>query len=231
MAWNAKRTGGYTADSIEFEENVHEIYNVLSDDSYLFGDAWSYEAIVGVLCNMSWESQGLNPWVYNGSRYGLVQSTFSYYSGQANGRFGFYAPSTGSTASGDGAQPTDGIAQCQVIDYPTDTLYQAYGFRQDVSTMMGWSTLLWDNLSEYKTCNDVDEAIQSWLLYYEWPFNTQTPSQSDVQNEYDNRAQFRQRIEEILGGGPGPGPHPTSTHKMPLYFYIGKKLKHKKGIL
>lgn len=37
--------------------------------------------------------------------------------------------------------------------------------------------------------------------------------------------------EVLSGSPPGPGPHPTSTHKMPLYFYIARKLKQKKGLL
>ena len=227
MAWHAKRSGGYATDSTEYYDNVWEIYNTLTTDQYLFGDAWSYEAIVGLLCNIAQEC-GMNPWAYNSSRYGLVQFLFSYY--QQNGpQYNQYAPSTGPSASGDGAQPTDGIAQLRVIDNPSDTLYLASDVRKQEARMLNWSILEWTDLFSYKICDDVEEAIQAWLLFYEHPataYDTAT-----LALEYEIRSGFRARIEEILGGPTPPPPPPTRRDKLPLYYYCIKQFRMKKGLV
>ena len=229
MSWNAKRTGGYDVTDPEFTENVQEIYNILSTDAYLVGDQWSYEAIVGFLCNVYQECK-MNPWVYNGSRYGLVQFLFSYY--ETNGSsYSNYAPSTSPSATQDDAQPTDGIAQLQVIDSPHNTLYLANQTRMNKARQLGWAILEWDDLQSYKICDDIDQAIQSWLLFYEYP----TSTISGLQYEFELRKSFQQAIEDAIGGTPPvppvPPPHPTTSHKMPLYFYTLKKFKYEKGIL
>lgn len=226
MAWHAERTGGFDPSSTAYADNVREIYNVLTTDQYLFGDRWSYEAIVGLLCNVAQECR-MNPWSYNGSRYGLVQFTFSYY--QQNGsQYSHYAPSTGPQASGDGAQATDGIAQLQVIDNPSNTLYLASEVRKQKARDLNWSILEWTDLFSYKICDDIDEAIQAWLLFYEYPESTV----EGLRREYNIRKGFQARIEEILGGGPTPPPPPPpEDDRMSLYFYILKRYKAKKGLL
>lgn len=231
MSWHAKRTGGYTSDSQEFADNVLQIYDFLSHDTYLIGDVWSYEAIVGVLCNMAQESN-MNPWIYNGSRYGLVQFTFNYYRQQGS-RYSAYAPSTSPSATSDGAKPSDGQAQLQVIDAPSNTLYLANERRKQLARDLNWSILEWTDLQSYKTCDDIDEAIQAWLLFYEYPESTV----AGMQEEFAKRVAYKNRIIEILGGTPPTPPDPpipptpTSRRGMPLYFYITKKFKRKKGLI
>ena len=220
MSWYAKRSGGYDVTDSEFTANVQEIYNFLSNDVHLIGDAWTYEAIVGLLCNIYQESK-MNPWIYNGSRYGLVQFTFNYY--QTNGsNYSSYAPSTGATATGDGAQPTDGIAQLQVIDSPSNTLYNASEIRKNKARQLNWPILEWTSLQTYKMCDDIDQAIQAWLLFYEYPSSTT----SGLQYEYELRKSYQQAIEDAIGGTPPTAPTPPTPptpptrRKMPLYMYL-----------
>lgn len=226
MGWNAKRTGGYGQNSQEYADNVLAIYSVLTNDYLLVGDAWSYEAIVGILCNIAQEC-GMNPWAYNGSRYGLVQTTFSHYQTYGSS-YPEYAPSTGASASGDGAQPTDGIAQLRMCDSPSGTLYDASSLRLQEARDLGWAILEWDDLSSYKICDDVEQAVQAWLLFYEHPASA--GDLATLRTEYNTRIAFRTKIEEILGGGPVP-PTPTTRSKMPLYMYTLKRYRQKKGLV
>lgn len=233
MSWHAKRTGGYTTDSQEYYDNVWEIYNLLSDNSsssLLIGDAWRDEAIVGLIANASWES-GLNPWRYNSIQaYGLVQFyPHTYYIGGRGVGFAGYAPSTSPSASGDGAQPEDGQAQLLVVDSPTQTKYIANDTRKNKARQLDWAVLEWDSIHAYKMCDDVDEAIQAFLLFYEYP----SSNINTLRNEYYTRRGYVDRIYEILGGTPPPPPPPppppSRDGKMPLYFYTLKRYRMKKG--
>lgn len=232
MGWHAKRTGGYASSSTEFEDNVLSIYAVLNEVSLLEVDVWSYEAIVGLCCNIVQES-GMNPWVYNGSRYGLVQTTFSHY--RQYGRDSrYYAPSLGATSTDDGAQPTDGIAQLQMIDSINGTLYSASSGRKQEARDLDWSILEWNNLNAYKVCDDITEAIQAWLLFYEHPASL--GDLTTLQHEYEIRSQNANRIIEIIGGHPIPPippvpPTPSRVGKMPLYMYTLKRYRQKKGLI
>ena len=233
MTWHAKRTGGYDNQSSEYYDNVWEIYNTLTNDFYLVGDAWSYEAIIGLIANATQES-GLNPWRYNGSAaYGLVQfHPPSYYIGGVGTSYSAYAPSTSPTASGDGAQPTDGLAQLQVVDSPSQTKYIANSQRKQKARDLGWSVLEWTSIQDYKICDDIDEAIQAFLLFYEYP----STSLNVLSNQYYLRRSHVDRIVEILGGTPPPPPPPPpppyhESKGMPLYRYTLKRYKQRKGLI
>lgn len=233
MGWNAKTSGGYEQTSQEYIDNVWEIYNTLSNDQYLVGDAWSYEAIVGLIANATQESH-LNPWIWrNNYRYGLVQFTFTYYreNGSSYSAYDPYNPRTGAQGS-----PSDGKAQLQVIDSPHNTLYLANNTRKNLARDLGWAILEWTDLQSYKICDDVEQAVQSFLLFYEYPESTV----AGMQKEFNNRWKYVRAIEQILGGQPPEPPEPpdppipptpTKRDGMPLYFYMGKRFKRKKGLL
>ena len=208
MSWHAKRTGPYTTNSTEFKENVLEIYNLLNNTTYLSGRYWNYEAIVGLLCNIVCES-GMNPWRYNSiGAYGLVQfNPASYYIGGRGVGFTGYAPSTSTTATSDGADPSDGMAQCLVVDDPYQTKYLANSIKMNKARQLNWAILEWTSIDDYKLCDDIEQAIQAFLLFYEYPSNSITT----LAQEYNNRNSYRQTIIDIIAGVDPPTPEPTPT--------------------
>jgi len=222
MSWQATTYQyGYTENDSEYADNVLAIYDVLTHDVNLEGDAWSYESIVGLLANISVES-GMNPWSYNGNRYGFVQTTFSHY--ESNGsRFASYDPYIPNVSQGSAS---DGKAQIQMVDSNHNTLYNASQQRKDLARQLDWSILEWTDLNSYKICDSIQEAVQAWLLFYEYPSSTV----SGLQTEYNNRYNRVAKIEEILEHTPPPPPPVTRT-RMKLYFYTLKAFKRKKGLI
>jgi hypothetical protein len=210
---------------------VWATYNLLSVNTFLSGQAWKYEAIVGMIANAIWES-GMNPWRYNSiGAYGLVQfypSTY-YIGGVGVSKMG-YAPSTSPTASGDGADATDGIAQLLVIDDPNNTKWLHSQQRVNLANSLGWNITQYNTIDDFKQITNADEALKAFLIFYEYPSSTV----SGMQNEYNNRAPYIQVVEDILNNippTPPVPPTPTIRRKMPLYFYTTKMARYKKGIL
>lgn len=224
MAWQATTYQyGYGENDSEYADNVLAIYDVLTHDVNLEGDAWSYESIVGLLANISVESE-MNPWSWNNTRYGFVQTTFTYY--QTNGsRFNSYDPYIPNQSQGSAS---DGKAQIQMVDSNHNTLYSASETRKNLARQLSWAILEWDDLNSYKLCDDVEQAVQAWLLFYETP----TIVASELQTEFENRYRRVAKIEEILGHTPPPPPPPPHHDDgMKLYFYIGKSIRRKKGLI
>lgn len=228
--WHAKRTGGYSYPEQEYIDNVWEAYYLLSDASTttpLSGDAWSLYAICGMLGNATAES-GLNPWRWNSiGAYGLVQfypSTY-YIGGRGVGKSG-YAPSTSPSASGDGANASDGKAQLLVVDDPSGTKYIYNQQRADKARDLDWSVLEWNSINAYKMCDSLEEATQAFLLFYEYP----TTDLNELRAEYNTRKGYADTVYQILTGTPPIPPTPTSRGKMPLYMYTLKRYRMKRGL-
>ena len=232
--WYAKRTGGYTQNSQEFVDNVWEAYYLLIDSNNLSGTAWTLEAICGMLGNAYAES-GMNPWRYNGTAaYGLVQfNPPSYYIGGAGVSYNGYAPSLDPTLPegdfSDGANASDGRAQLLVVDNPSGTKYSSSGIRWELMEQLDWTLQEWNDIQSFKLCDSLEEATQAFLLFYEFPFNPPYFAQ-DVRVEYLRRKPYADKVYEVLTGTPPVPPTPTRHKGMPLYFYMGKKFKQKKGI-
>ena len=129
MSWHAKPSGGYSAGSIEIQDNIIEAHNQLGQHGY------TLEAQAGILGNAYHES-GMNPWrwqndvvdqLYGG--YGLLQYTASTSAAtdryiQVCSTLSYYAPNMSVSFITAGALPTDAI--CQLNVFITDYLNKWY---------------------------------------------------------------------------------------------------------
>ena len=210
MTWHAKLKGAYTPGSVEWNDNVQEIWNQLSG-------TWTAEAVAGMVGNMQSES-GLNPWRWQSDRddisdrlkgYGLPQFTpaSGYINDYGRGVEG-YAPSLSTSYQSAGASPSDGHAQIIVIDedragkYLNRTRYCDYW---DISAAYPFSA--------YKRLTDLYTASTGWLFDYEFPADR---SKAVADARYQNAVVVYEFLKghppEPPGPGPGPGPGPSPVY-------------------
>lgn len=231
MGWYAKPSGGWTTEDNYAQQNMFMI------SEYLQTQGWSMVAIAGLLGNIAKES-GFNPWRWQNDSvdlttdkkgYGLVQFTPSYYYIGGRGseaQFSeFYAPNLSVTGQTSGAEFHDGQAQIMVMEiYHGDKFFNRAGYCDyaDISSAYPYSS--------YKQLTDIWIATVGWLFNYEFP----DKASRDYASAY-SRYESARRCYEIITGSEPPEPPtpptPTTRKGMPLYFYITKKFKQKKGLI
>ena len=227
MSWQAERTGSFVnhityPDIQESDYSNKAIQNINEITKFMRDNHWTDEAIAGMLGNIEAES-GFNPWRYYGDSvagqsiaYGLVQfHPPSYYiGGEGVGKSG-YAPSLGinNTQADDHASPSDGNAQCFVINSETNTKYA-----DKSSIMPAWDLSSVTTLADYKRCSDLETSTKAWLLNYETP----STDPATLELIFGQRFLLASFIYNHL--------LPDKQYT-PLYFYMGKKFKRKKGLL
>ena len=234
MGWYAKPSGAYDIESNEAQQNMFMV------SEYLQSVGWSTVAIAGLLGNVKEES-GFNPWRWQGDThttsggYGLVQFTPSTYYIGGRGLdadfASYYAPNESVTQITSGADAHDGRAQLMTIEkYHADKFLDrtSYCDYADISSAYPYSS--------YKQLTNLWIATVGWLFDYEFP-----ASENREYNDAYARYQSAMRCYEIITGEEPPEPPdpptpptpptPTSSNKMPLYFYMGKRFKQKKGLI
>jgi hypothetical protein len=231
MGWYAKPSGGWSTEDNEAQQNMFMIAE------YLQTQGWSMVAIAGLLGNIGSES-GFNPWRWQSDTvnynrgYGLVQFTpASYYIGGRGVGVTDYSPNLSTSSQTSGSTANDGRAQLYVIEqYHSDKFLDRRSKCDyaDISDSYPYAS--------YKTLTDLWVATVGWLFNYEYP-----ASQYRDYEHAHNRYLVAQRCYEIITGQEPPEPPtpptppvpptPTSRTGMPLYFYITKKFKRKKGLI
>lgn len=231
MGWYAKPSGAYSTSDNEAQQNMYMISQYFQDQG------WTITAIAGLLGNMGSES-GFNPWRWQGDSYGLsrgyglVQFTpASYYIDGRGTNFDTYAPNLSTSSQTTGADANDGDAQIKTIEvYHSDKFLdrRSYCDYADLTDTYPYSS--------YKQLNDLWIATVGWLFNYEFP-----ASENRQYEDAYARYLVAQECYRIITGQEPPEPpdppHPPvpptpSTKKsMPLYFYMGKRFKQKKGLI
>ena len=220
--WCAKPSGSYNINSAEAQNNMFEIYNMLSD-------SFTIEAVCGILGNMGAES-GWNPWRWQGDKYGLKRGYGLVQFTPANGYLNDYgvgitgyAPNLSPNGITSGANVSDGEAQTYVIKFD---LAGKYLDRRSWCTYYNLTNTY--PFSNYKIITDLEEATLAWLFNYEAPADR---SQSVGNYRYS----IAQQCYTILTGTPPPTPTPPDPPypptpppvphgglPMPLWMYLRK---------
>lgn len=212
MAWNAKAIGAYARTSDEAIENARNIWGTLA------AHGWTTNAVCGLLGNMAVES-GYNPWrwqndvlgVSTGSPwtnmgYGFVQFTpaSKYIDAPEAKALSGYGPNF----SDKTGSPSDGYAQIVYVngyaDYYATTAYP-------------------ENYAEFKASTQTPAYLaKAWLYNYERPADPGASESIRVEN-----AEYWWTVltgEPPPDPGPGPGPGPESQKKMPLMYYLRRRI-------
>jgi len=188
-------------DSSQAQQNAWEIYNYFFEN-----DLMSLEAVCGLVGNIAFESR-INPWQeeVGGSGFGLIQWT----------------PPTALT-NVLGSTPT-GDAQCSLIynEIMDNQSIWGGGARWIPTTRYPYSG------TQFCALGSIREATQAYFAERE------RGTWSEARYEY---ARY---YWEVFTGQPTPPeppdppvpPTPSSREGMPLYFYITKKFKRKKGLI
>lgn len=229
MGWYAKPSGGYSTTDNEAQQNMFMVSQILQD----YG--WSMVAIAGLLGNVGAES-GFNPWRWQKDRvnydkgYGLVQFTpADYYIGGRGTEVGIvgYAPNLSVSEQTTGASETDGEAQLQVIEVYHDDKFLDRRNKCNYADLTDTYPY-----SSYKNLTDLWIATVGWLYNYEYP----GAEYRDYAHAYARYLTAQECYQIITGSPPPTPPHPptppsTDSGKFPLYFYMARKNKAKKGLL
>ena len=194
MAWHAKPSGSYSVNSTEWQDNVDQIYALLSS-------TWTLEAIAGMAGNMQAES-GMNPWRWQSDSVSLTSSSKGYGLPQFTPAYGYiedygvnapgYAPNLSTSSVTSGASAGDGRAQIYVIDNDLAGKFlnrQSYCSYWDISDCYP--------LSSYRQVSDLYTATVGWLFNYEFPADR---SQSVANTRYG----FASSVYEYISGHSPP---------------------------
>lgn len=223
MAWFAKPYGAYGYNSIEGIANINEMY------AFFNGRDYTLETICGVIGNSIAEG-GLNPWRWQSDTvnlsagYGLFQYTPA--SGYIDGcsDLAGYAPNFSVTETTEGANPSDGLAQCIAFAENTlgkwvstcwrpywdiDTYYDLYYTRQRILDTYGDGERI--TMEQFKGITSVYDATFVFLACFEGPA---VPSMG-TRFEYASAV-----YEAITGDTPDVPPTPTPPKRKGLTIYM-----------
>lgn len=213
--WHAKPSGGYTQTSPEYFDNIKAF------SSYFFSQLYAREAIAGMLGNVYAESN-LNPWLWDGSAYGLFQFTpGSEYINNMT-QVPYYAPNLSSSQQTAGAEPTDAIAQMYVFAndllgkwtttcwrpyWDVNTYASLYAMRSQILSQYGNGSSL--TMAQFSQIDNLEYATFAFLACYEGPA---VPNQSQ-------RYQYTQDVYPYVTDDW----HGGSKKKMPLYMFLRRR--------
>lgn len=211
MSWQAKPSGGYTIQSAEGNDNVNEIWSLLS------GRGYTQESAAGVCGNLASES-GLNPWRWQGDSvnvnlgYGLFQFT------PASGYLALsgVSPNMSTSSTTPGASPSDGARQVNCFADDELSKWQSIAWRPYWDTTQyaslyakraAWLAQYGSggriSLSEFSQVTDIEAATFFFLACYEGPaVPNLRPRTQNAKAAYDI-------ISGGGGGGGGGGDVPT----------------------
>lgn len=220
MTWHAKTYGSYSTSSQEAEDNVHEMYNILT------ADGWSAYAIAAMLGNGAGES-GLNPWRWESDDVLSINDTYEieYSTVHGYGLFQFtpagkyinsaYAqafPTYGPNFSDRAGNVNDGDAQTRYMAYriPNDWSDALFNYYYDdfISIGVDISTFYYMTFAQFKagTGYTLDQLTGAFELKYERPGDTYAAS------SYSHRCSTAAYWYNVISGwgptppGPTPGP-------------------------
>lgn len=199
--WYAKPSDGYSASSTEGTSNIRAFYD------YMDGEGFTYESVVGMLCNVSAES-GFNPWRWEGDTYGTSRGyglmQFTPASGYINlSGIPDHAPNLSTSQQTSGSSPNDAKGQLYVFSNDTlgkwnsscwrsywdPSVYSSYyNMCMNCISIYGSNGTL--SMSEFSDIDNIEYACAAFLACYEGP---QTPN-------YDARIANKQAIEDALEG-------------------------------
>ena len=230
MTWHAKPSGAYSYTSQEGLDNIFEMNATMP--------AATLEARAAIIANSVHEG-GLNPWRWQGDRFGLSRGyglfQFTPASGYINSSWPTKAPNLSTTEITAGADPSDGEAQCEVMgtDYlgkwvsdcwrsywDTTTYADLYAYRGEVLRRWGSGSRI--SMAQLSQCQDLDAATFIFLACFEGPA---------VPN-FSTRKATAAQIYQILGGvvpptPPTPDP-PTPPVGSDIPYWLIKKMKDKR---
>lgn len=230
MTWHAKPSGAYSYTSQEGLDNIFEMSATMP--------AATLEARAAIIANSCHEG-GLNPWRWQGDRFGLSRGyglfQFTPASGYINSSWPTKAPNLSTTEVTAGADPSDGEAQCEVMstDYlgkwvsdcwrsywDIQTYADLYAYRVEVLRRWGDGSRI--THAQLSQCQDLDAATFIFLACFEGPA---------VPN-FSTRKATAAQIYQILGGyipptPPTPDP-PTPPVGSDIPYWLIKKMKDKR---
>lgn len=180
--WHAKTTGGYSRDSQEALDNVHQIGIILNEQG------WAVEAMAAFLGNGAGES-GLNPWRWESDDIPTVQQFNDSYGSSTSHGYGLvqftppnkYINATNSELSGYGpnfadspGKASDGNSQILFLNnhIPQDWSGGLYDYYADDFDAIGVdiSTFYYMTFEEFKAGNGtLSELTGAFCLKYERP--------------------------------------------------------------
>lgn len=206
MAWYAKPKGGYSRTS---PEGITNIFNYRTEFS-----TWSLESVCGMLGNVQAES-GLNPWRWQGDRYGTSRGygLFQYTPASGYINLSGATPNLSVDTTTSGATPEDAIRQIQAFrtnelgkwnsscwrsywndDHGNPLYADLWAYRSQVLARWGSSNSI--SIAEFSECGDMYDATFIFLACFEGP---RVPNLSA-------RNTNTAAIYQILTGDPPPTP-------------------------
>lgn len=233
MGWHAKPSGGYNTSSAAGLDNIFAFKNAFS--------TWNNAVIAGMLGNVQAES-GLNPWRWQGDRFGTSRGYGLFQFTPASGYIGLSGatPNLSVTEITTGATPEDAerqisafrtnelgkwVASCWRNYWSTSTYASLYGYRQEVLNTWGHGDGI--SLAEFSEITDVYAATFVFLACFEGP---QVPN-IDARNR-----NAREMYKILTGDYPEPPyippdpepPSPTPTPQNAWMYAVMKKITERK---
>ena len=227
MAWYAKPSGGYDPHSSAGLGNIFAFRTAFS--------TWTVESVAGMLGNVQAES-GLNPWRWQGDRYGTSRGygLFQYTPASSYLALSGATPNLSTTSVTTGATPEDAERQIQAFrtnelgkwndtawrSYWDQTTYASlYAYRNECLNTWGHGTGI--SIAEFSDILDVYAATFIFLACFEGP----AVPNIDVRNR--NAANM---YEILTGQAPEPpyvppDPEPPSPTPTPLENWLIAVLK------
>ena len=228
--WYAKPSDGYTASSMRGTSNIRAFYD------YLYAEGFTYEAVVGMLCNVAAES-GYNPWRWQGDEYGTSRGYGLFQFTPASGYLNLtgipdHAPNLSVSQQTSGSSPND--AKGQLYVFVNDTLGKwnsscwrtywdpsnlpAYYLRcQNILATYGHNGQL--SMNDFKLIDNIQDASDAFLACYEGP--------AEENVHPDDRYSNHTAIEDALDGyvPVPPGPPSALNDILFLKHFIDKNRK------
>lgn len=213
--WHAKISGGYSQTDPEYFENI-KAYS-----EYFFAQNYTRECIAGMLGNVYAESN-LNPWLWDGSAYGLYQFTPGSEYINDMSWVPYYAPNLSSSQQTAGADPNDAIAQMYVFSndllgkwggscwrsyWNPSTYPDLYAMRTQILNTYGNGSTL--TMAQFSQIDNLEMATFAFLACYEGPA---IPNQA---RRYQYAIEIYPYVTDDWHGGKKKG--------MPLYMFLRKR--------